>query len=86
LTYDNFISLYYGLYRIKQIQGYGCLYRLDDDIDLEELELQYDEYVDGLKQKESPVVAYETPQDLLQDTKYTLISRKSFFKYLRIIL
>ena len=86
LTYDNFISLYYGLYRIKQIQGYGCLYRLDDDIDLEELELQYDEYVDVLKQKESPVVAYETPQDLLLDTEYTLISRKSFFKYLRTIL
>lgn len=86
LTYDNFVSLYYGLYRVKQIQGYGCLYRLDDDIDLEELEVEYDEYVEGLRQKESPVVAYETPQDLLQDTKYTLISRKSFFKYLRTIL
>lgn len=86
LTYDNFVSLYYGLYRVKQIQGYGCLYRINDDIDLEELEVQYNEYVESLKQKESPVVAYETPQDLLQDNKYTLISRKSFFKYLRTIL
>jgi Plasmid rolling circle replication initiator protein and truncated derivatives len=83
LTYDNFISLYYGLYRVKQIQGYGCLYRIDDNIDLEELEKQYDEYIQEIRKKESPVVAYETPQDLILDSEYTLISRKTFFKYLR---
>lgn len=83
LSYDNFISLYYGLYRIKQIQGYGCLYQINDEIDLEELEKQYDEYIQEIRKKESPVVAYETPQDLILDSEYTLISRKTFFKYLR---
>lgn len=83
LDYSNFVSLYYGLYRVKQIQGYGCLYRIDDDIDLEELEEKYEEYIQEIRKKESPVVAYETPQDLILDSEYTLISRKSFFKYLR---
>ena len=86
LTYDNFVSLYYGLYRVKQIQGYGCLYRINDDMDLEELEQKYDDYIQNLKKKESPVVAYQTPQDLINDTKYTLISRKSYFKYYQNVL
>lgn len=83
LTYDNFVSLYYGLYRVKQIQGYGCLYRIDDDIDLEELDKQYDEYIQEIRKKESPLVTYEEPKDLILDSEYTLISRKTFFKYLR---
>lgn len=83
LTYDNFVSLYFGLYRVKQIQGYGCLYRIDDDIDLEELDKQYEEYIQEIRKKESPVVAYETPQDLILDNEYTLISRKIFIKNYR---
>lgn len=83
LTYNNFVSLYYGLYRVKQIQGYGCLYRIDDDIDLEELDKQYNEYIEEIKKKESPIVSYETPQELYLDSEYTLISRKAFFKYLK---
>lgn len=83
LTYENFISLYYGLYRVKQIQGYGCLYKIDDSIDLEELDKQYEDYIQEIAKKESPVVACETPQDLILDSEYTLISRKTFFKYLR---
>jgi hypothetical protein len=83
LTYENFISLYYGLYRVKQIQGYGCLYRITDEGDLEGLEEQYEEYIQEIRKKESPKMVYEKPQDLLLDTEYTLISRKNYFKYLR---
>lgn len=86
LSYNNFVSLYYGLYRVKQIQGYGCLYRLDDDIDLEAIVVEYDGYINQLKEKESPLVCYEQPKDLINDTEYTLISRKSFFKYYLSIL
>lgn len=82
LTYENFVALYYGLYRIKQIQGYGVLYNITDDGDLEKLEEEYENYIEQLKQKESPVASYEAPQDLIKDTEYMLISRKSFFKYL----
>lgn len=83
LTYENFISLYYGLYRIKQIQGYGCLYKITDDGDLESLEEQYENFIQEIRKKESPMMVYERPQDLLLDTEYKLISRKNYFKYLR---
>lgn len=83
LSYANFKTLYDALYRVKQIQGYGCLYRIQDDWDLEASEAMYEAFIDGLKEKENPVVCLATPQDLLHDTQYTLISRKSFFKYLR---
>jgi hypothetical protein len=83
LTYENFVSLYYGTYRVKQIQGYGCLYRINDDGDLESLEAQYEEFIENIRKKESPMMVYEKPQDLLLDSEYQLISRKSYFKYLR---
>lgn len=83
LTYDNFVTLYYGLYRVKQIQGYGCLYQIDDNLDLEELDRQYEEYIEEIRKKESPLVTYEEPKDLILDTQYKLISRKTYFKYLK---
>lgn len=83
LTYENFINLYYSLYRVKQIQGYGCLYSITDDGDLEGMEQQYEEYIQEIAKKESPKLVSERPQDLLLDTEYTLISRKNYFKYLR---
>lgn len=83
LTYENFINLYYSLYRVKQIQGYGCLYQIKDDGDLEGMEEKYEEYIQEIAKKESPKLVSERPQDLLLDTEYTLISRKNYFKYLR---
>lgn len=83
LTYDNFRILYYSLYNVKQIQGYGVLYRIKDNIDLEEFELLYKEFIDSLRQKEKASRVLETPEDLLKDVKYKLISRKSYFKHLR---
>jgi len=83
LTYNNFISLYYGLYRVKQIQGYGCLYRIKDEEDLESLEEKYEEFMQEIRKKESPMLVYETPQDLILDSEYKLISRKNYFKFLR---
>jgi len=75
--------LYYGTYRVKQIQGYGCLYQIKDDEDLEQLEEQYELFIQEIRKKESPTVVYEEPQDLILDSEYMLISRKSYFKYLR---
>lgn len=83
LTYNNFIALYYALYRVKQIQGYGCLYKITDDIDLEEYEALYKEFIDEIRKKESPATVMEKPQELILDTQYKIISRKSYFKYLR---
>lgn len=83
LSYDNFKVLYEALYRVKQIQGYGCLFRIKDDIDLEEYEIKWNNYIEEIRKKENPVEVLETPQDLCLDSRYTLISRKSYYKYLR---
>lgn len=82
LTYDNFRSLYYGLYRVKQIQGYGCLFSIKEDIDLELFEDMYLEYLELLRQTEKSSRVLQTPEDLLLDDKYKLISKKLFFKHL----
>ncbi|NLL02352.1 MAG: protein rep [Mollicutes bacterium] len=83
LDYNNFKTLYISLYRLKQIQGYGCLYQITDDGDLEGLEAEYDILIERLREKENPEEVLETPQDLSKDKNYLLISRKSYFKYLR---
>lgn len=85
LTYENFISLYYGFYRVKQIQGYGCFYMVTDDVDLYSLQEQYETFIQELREKENPEIVYQTPQDLLDDNEYTLISRKNYFKFLQSI-
>lgn len=82
LTYENFIALYYGFYRVKQIQGYGVFYMITDDIDLDSLQEQYSIFIQELQKIENPQVVYETPKDLLEDNEYILISRKNYFKYL----
>lgn len=83
LDYNNFKMLYKGLYRLKQIQGYGCLYQITDEGDLESLEEEYEKLIKGLKERENPEKVIETPQDLIKNNEYLLISRKSYFKYLR---
>jgi hypothetical protein len=83
LTYDQFKILHDALYRVKQIQGYGCLYRITDDGDLDMMEQEYQNLVDQLQKIENPEFALQSPQDLILDNVYTLISRKSYMKYLK---
>jgi len=83
LTYDNFKALYQGLYRVKQIQGYGVLYRIVDSIDLEQYEEAYQNYIEELIKKESPVAVREKPQELILDAQYKILNKKSYIKYLR---
>lgn len=85
LTYNNFIALYFGLHAIKQIQGYGIFYQIKDVDDLESFEQIYDEYIIDLNKKETPQASYDTPEEMLKD-KNTIISRKSYFKYLNQLL
>jgi hypothetical protein len=83
LTYENFKTLYEALYRVKQIQGYGCLYQVTDEGDTESMIKEYQKLIDELQKIENPENVLERPQDLLLDKKYTLISRKSYMKYLK---
>lgn len=84
LTYDNFKTLYYALHRVRQIQGYGVFYNFkDDDSIVDEVDDLYNVYINILKTKEDPEEVAETPQDLLDDKEYLLISRKKIYSYLK---
>ncbi len=83
LTYYNFKCLYESLYRVKQIQGYGCLYRIKDDEDEEMFKLAYDEFIKELYDEEDPRETAESPRTLLKDSEYLLISRKTYINYLK---
>ncbi len=68
----------------RQIQGYGCFYNLkDEEVSMEEVNELYDAIIESLKQKESPISVVETPNELMQDTEYTLISRKRVYSHLK---
>lgn len=82
LSYLNFVHLQFGLHRIKQLQGYGEFYNITDDVDLNEIEEIYDDFINELNKKEAPSVSYDTPLKLLKSTT-TIISRKSYFAYLK---
>lgn len=84
LTYDNFKTLYFSLYRVRQIQGYGIFYNIkDDDSITDEVDELYDVIISILQAKEKPVEILESPQDVAKDNQYTYISRKRIFSYLK---
>ena len=83
ITYEQWKSLYQGLYRKKQIQGYGCLYQINDLIDVEEFDKMWNEFMMNLRKEEEPQKVTETPEALIKETEYKLISRKQYFKHLR---
>jgi len=59
------------------------LFRIKDADLSEEVESIYDSVIEELKKIEPPEKKMETPQELILDNKYTLISRKTVQKYLR---
>lgn len=82
-SYENFKTLYESLHRVKQIQGYGVLYKIDDDLDDELLEDLYNEFIEELYRKEIPIEIIQSPGELIEDKEYILISKKSYIKYLK---
>lgn len=83
LTYDNFKTLYFATKCIKQIQGYGCLYMINDDNIFDEVDKVYADIKQCLNQDEKPIETFECLIDLLNDNTYTLISRKKIYNYLK---
>lgn len=83
MTYDNFKDLYLSLHNIKQIQGYGCLYSINDDYDEDLFSEMYDQYIKELYESEEPQEILEALKDLYKDNEYILISKKSYINYLR---
>lgn len=84
MTFENFKVLYFSLLGLHQIQGYGCLYHIEDiEVD-EDMDKVYEDFIEALKQKEKSRVAVQSPRDLIADiSKYRIISRKKYVAYLR---
>lgn len=77
LSYKHFKTLYYATYRIKQLQGYGTLYRVKDDFDLEELHEKYDIFIEYLNNISECDIKYEyTSKEELED-KYSYLKENS---------
>lgn len=83
LTYENFKTLYFATYRIKQIQGYGCFYQITDTNLDDEIDKIYADIKQFLTTDEKPYIIHQEPIDLLTDKNYQLISRKKIYQYLR---
>lgn len=84
-SYENFLHLYFQLKSKRQIQGYGCFFRIKD-IDMEnEIDLEYDKYIEALNFFDTPRVSTEKTEDLYLDNEYLLISRKKVTSYIRSI-
>lgn len=84
MVYENFTTLFYGLNSVRQIQGYGCFFRIKDeeDIDEEEAKSLFEQVIEQLNKKESPKRIEETLQDI-RKSDYTIISRKKVPAFLR---
>lgn len=84
ISYENFKTLREALYKVRQIQGYGCFYNVkDDDSIIDEADQIYDMFIELLRVKENPLEVCETPEDLLKDKQNKIISRKIIHKHLR---
>ena len=81
--YNDFVPLFYTLYRRKLIQGYGLLNKYKFEITLEldaKADEEYNRIIDVLRELESPerVFEYLTEiQSQLQTKEVTYISRAS---------
>lgn len=63
LTYDNFKTLYFSTFYVRQIQGYGCLYQISDkDLD-DEIDKVYAEIKYFLTSEDKAYSSFERPID-----------------------
>jgi len=85
MLYEHFKTLYYALNRKKQIQGYGGLYRVDDNIseaDIEKATEIYEDIKKFIDEKEEPVHRFEKIEKVLEETEYLIISKRLILKQL----
>lgn len=85
LTYENFKILYISTEYLKQLQGYGCFYMINDKNLDKEVNKIYCTIKQVLLNSEVPKFKGCTPLELLNDTNYYLISRKKIYQQLKSI-
>ena len=88
INYDQFKTLYFALNNVRQIQGYGCFFRIKDTDDFitEEIDHIYDDLIKLLKLIEVPEAIGQSVQDLGRDNDNLIISRKKFYSIYKSIL
>lgn len=64
LSYKQFKTLYYALFKVRQIQGYGIFYNLKDDeeINFDEVNEAYAEFIEELQTKKN-LLRYQKHQN-----------------------
>jgi hemerythrin-like domain-containing protein len=80
MTYNQFKTIYETLYRRRTIQGYGALYKITDDDEIDEKVLAgYYELQKALKAIEEPKQTSNTIMEVLRNdgVPYRFISRKT---------
>lgn len=86
LTYDHFKTLYNSTFRLKQIQGYGCFYLINDNDLNSEIDKIYADIKLFLQSTDDkPEFKSFDLFELLNDDKFTIISRKKIYQYLKSI-
>lgn len=85
LSYDNFKVLYFGLRSLRQIQGFGILYRIKEIDNENEVEEKYNDIISYLHKTERPSEVFEAPKDVLNNKEFLVISRKKIYSYLKIL-
>lgn len=83
MTYENFKTLEKSLFNVRQIQGYGCLFRLKDKDISDLVEEEYNRIIEELQKIEEEKKILETPNQLINDNENTIISRKKIHGYIR---
>ena len=73
MTYKNFKTLYYSLFHIRQIQGYGVFYNLKEFHAESYTEQDYQTLENYLIHNEQPTSGYEPICRLATDNKYTTL-------------
>lgn len=83
ISYHQFTCLYYGLYRLPQIQGYGVLWHIEDDFSYDEVVDEYNKVIESLMALETPVNLIEGIEDVLLDKKNAYVSKRAYVKAFR---
>lgn len=86
LTYEQFKTLYFALFKRKVMQGYGILYKVakNDEID-DEIEAMYYKIVETLRLVENPIETGYAIDELLvalMTGRITCISKRTVQQYL----
>lgn len=84
-NYQSFVHLYFELKGVRQIQGYGCLFRIGDKDLKDEVDIVFQTFEAYLQLIELPRKSSETTRDLAFESDYKLMSKNTLFKWIKLI-